>query len=139
MKLYSISEKTILQFLSNSFVKNLFLFFIMLVGLSTFAQKKNVATKTPIQAVAKVNTTVADEIAAMKILVPHNYTATKVLMPTNFTPAEKQEFIKKHGQEFYFIYSNEKGKQISAIEFQEALRKEEDLKAASKNLINSKK
>ena len=97
----------------------------------------------------KTTTTDLQNLSSTDLKVPANFTATKVTLSTSASKEAKEEFIKKHGEEFFYVYVDPKGKIIDKEEFKKAQiveeqkmvnQKKPELSQPMKNLIdNSKK
>lgn len=63
---------------------------------------------------------------SIEVVVPHNYTATKVTLSQGATAQMKEEFMKTHNADFYYVYTNPQGKNVTKDELEEALRKQNE-------------
>jgi hypothetical protein len=109
-------------------LKQFLLLAFFLTGILGYSQE----SKNPVKDVAGLKSN--------QPKVPHNFTATMVTLSKDASPEAKAEFVKLHGADFYYVYSDDKGKQVSKDELDIALQKEENNKNAQiKPITNPKK
>ena len=110
----------------NRWIKNIVTVLFFLVGFLSFGQESK--TQLP-----NLPTTISSDVPK----VPQNYTATKVTISKNMPEKAKADFIKEHGADFYYVYTDNKGKVISKEEV--AIQKEDNNNAQNKLITNTKK
>jgi hypothetical protein len=95
--------------------KIVLLFVFFLAGMSSFAQQ---VEKNPMADLEKFKSDAPQ--------MPINYTATKVTMSKDALPTAKDDFIKEHGADFFYVYTDSKGKTVSKEEVEAVLKKENE-------------
>jgi hypothetical protein len=73
------------------------------------------------------------------VISPANYTATKVTLSKDASIQVKEEFVKNHGADFFYVYTDPNGKTISKEDFEIVLRREEEKNRKSESISNPKK
>lgn len=92
------------------------------------------------QEVAKNPLNVLENAQKQEIVVPQNYTATKVTLSKGASIQAKADFVKLHNEDFFYVYTDAKGKNVTKDEIDEALRKQnESITTPSKLVTNPKK
>lgn len=127
-------------------VKQLLLLAFLLVGVLGYSQ---VAKKSAVAVSELKNDILHDANPAVEAAkfkndmpqAPQNYTVTKVSISKNLSAEAQADFIKKHGADFYYVYTNDKGKAISKEEIEVALEIEQNNKNNNtpNNLITNPK
>ena len=108
--------------------KTILLLAFILTGISGFSQEtsKNVLKD-------------AETFKKQEVQVPVNFTATKITLSESASAEVKAAFVKTHGADFYYIYSDAVGKAVSKDEMEIALKRQQEQIATNKTLINPKK
>jgi hypothetical protein len=109
--------------------KLLLLFMFLLTGFGMYSQQvaKNALQVLPIG-------------KSVEQTVPQNYTATKITLSQGASAQVKEDFVKLHNADFYYVYTDAKGKNVTKDELEEVLRKQnESIITPSKLVTNPKK
>lgn len=113
----------------SSMTKLLLLFMFLLTGFGMYSQQ---VAKNPLQDLPIGK--------SVEQAVPQNYTATKITLSKGASAQVKEDFVKAHGADFYYVYTNPQGKNVTKDELEEALRKQnESITTPSKLVTNPKK
>jgi hypothetical protein len=108
-----------------SLTRLLLLFVFILTGTTSYSQE---VKKDPLKELEKIKNDTPK--------VPSNYTATKVTLGQNASPEVKQDFLKKNGVNYYYVFSDSSGKIVTKEEMELVLKNEEE-SAAKNKLVNN--
>jgi hypothetical protein len=98
-------------------MKHLFTLLLFIYSLGMFSQDVNKKAPDDLRNVKGLS---------VEVVVPKNYTATKVTLSQGATAQMKEDFIKTHNADFYYVYTNPQGKNVTKDELEEALRKQNE-------------
>ena len=113
MKFYNHLEKA--NVLKAKSFQNILTVFLLLVGLSSYSQDNKIEADMMQESL---------QINSPKI--PQNYTATKISLGKNASSEQKKEFVSKHGQDFYYTYTDPQGKVVTKEEVDYILKSEKE-------------